>query len=144
MEEGVPPEHPRASTTDDVECFFSILRDFVGKHFTVEQVQFEFRKLSIEFMKRMDPDFRFYYYTAAHDLFQEGPLPSFNQPRPREKKSSRNRRHLRVPRCDQLGSLMAGRATMVTPGTPSTRAEFHQVSIELPPPPGVVTDHSYV
>ena len=71
MEEGVPPEHPRASTTDDVECFFSILRDFVGKHFTVEQVQFEFRKLSIEFMKRMDPDFSFYYYTAAHNLFRK-------------------------------------------------------------------------
>ena len=70
--EGVPPEHPRASTTDDVECFFSILHNFVGKHFTVEQVQFEFRKLSIEFMNRMDPDLPFYYYTAAHDRFQEG------------------------------------------------------------------------
>lgn len=22
---GIPPEHPRASTTDDVECFFSVL-----------------------------------------------------------------------------------------------------------------------
>ena len=25
------PEHPRASTTDDVECFFSVMRDTVGK-----------------------------------------------------------------------------------------------------------------
>ena len=24
------PEHPRSSTTDDVECFFSVLRDSVG------------------------------------------------------------------------------------------------------------------
>ena len=23
----IPPEHPRASTTEDVECFFSVLRD---------------------------------------------------------------------------------------------------------------------
>ena len=69
MEEGVPPEHPRASTTDDVECFFSILRNFVGKHFTVEQVQFEFRKLSIEFMKNLP----FYYYTAAHIDFRKRP-----------------------------------------------------------------------
>ena len=34
----IPPEHPRASTTDDVECFFSILRDMVGKYFTHKQV----------------------------------------------------------------------------------------------------------
>ena len=33
----IPPEHLRAST-DDVECFFSILRDMVGKDFTHKQV----------------------------------------------------------------------------------------------------------
>ena len=56
MEEGLPAENPRASTTDDVECFFSVLRDFVGKHSTVKLVQFEYRKLCMEFTKRMDPD----------------------------------------------------------------------------------------
>ena len=34
----IPHEHPRASTTDDVECFFSVLRDCVGKNFTLKQV----------------------------------------------------------------------------------------------------------
>ena len=34
----IPLEHPRASTTDDVECFFSILRDTVGKDFTLQEV----------------------------------------------------------------------------------------------------------
>ncbi len=29
------PEHPRSSTTDDVECLFSIMRDLAGKHYTV-------------------------------------------------------------------------------------------------------------
>ena len=29
------PENPRAGTTDDVECMFSILRDLIGKHFTL-------------------------------------------------------------------------------------------------------------
>ena len=24
------PEHPRASTTDDVECFFSVMQDQIG------------------------------------------------------------------------------------------------------------------
>ena len=32
---GLPLEHPRAGTTDDVECFFSVLRDVVG---TLKQV----------------------------------------------------------------------------------------------------------
>ena len=38
LREGIPPEHPRASTTDDVECFFSVLRDSVGKDFTLKEV----------------------------------------------------------------------------------------------------------
>ena len=32
------PEHPRASSTDDVECFFSVLRDSIGKNFTTKEV----------------------------------------------------------------------------------------------------------
>ena len=36
---GIAPEHPRASTTDDVECFFSsVVRDTVGKDFTLKEV----------------------------------------------------------------------------------------------------------
>ena len=38
VREGIPPEHPRACTTDDVECFFSVLRDAVGKDFTLKEV----------------------------------------------------------------------------------------------------------
>ena len=119
MEEGLPPEHPRASTTDDVECFFSMLRDCVGKHFTVKQVQYEFRKLCLEFMKRTDPDLPYFYFTSAHDRFQEGSLPDFDQP---------------------------SRTSMVTPGSLSVRARFHQVPIELPPPPATdihTYEHSY-
>lgn len=37
-QQNLPPEHPRASTTDDVECFFSVLRDSVGKDFTLKEV----------------------------------------------------------------------------------------------------------
>lgn len=39
----LPPEHPRCSTTDDVECFFSVLRDVVGKDFTLKQVRMYFQ-----------------------------------------------------------------------------------------------------
>lgn len=38
--EGVAPEHPRASTTDDVECFFSVLQDTVGRDFTLKEACF--------------------------------------------------------------------------------------------------------
>ena len=34
----IPPEHPRASTSDDVEFFFSVLRDMVGQDFTHKEV----------------------------------------------------------------------------------------------------------
>ena len=35
---GLRLEHPRAGTTDGIECFFSVLRDVVGKDFTLKQV----------------------------------------------------------------------------------------------------------
>ena len=36
---GIPVEHPRSSTTDDVKCFFSVICDIVGKDFTLKQVR---------------------------------------------------------------------------------------------------------
>ncbi len=35
----ISAEHPRSSTTDDVECFFSVLRDAVGKDFSLKEVR---------------------------------------------------------------------------------------------------------
>ena len=82
---GISPEHPRASTTDDVECFFSVLRDTVGKDFTLKvvfssndlcviicilyQVFYGWRKVCHEFLKRLDLDLPFYYHTSAHNHF---------------------------------------------------------------------------
>ena len=40
IKNNIPMEHPRASTTDDVECFFSVLRDMVGKDFTLKEVKY--------------------------------------------------------------------------------------------------------
>ena len=52
---GLPPEHPRASSTDDVECFFSILRNTIGVNFTTRAVMLEWRKVCNEFSKRINP-----------------------------------------------------------------------------------------
>ena len=36
--------NPRSGTTDDVECMFSIMRDLIGKHFTLREVRYAWRK----------------------------------------------------------------------------------------------------
>ena len=142
MEKGLPAEHSRASKTDDIEC---MMRDFVGQHFTVKQVQYEFWKFCLEFSKILDPVLTFYYFTSAHDRFKEGPLPNFDEPRPTKKMTS-NPRYMRAPRREQLGSLVPGCTSMIIPGSRSLRTTFHQVAVELPPPPGIpinAVEHSY-
>ncbi len=52
-------EHPRASTSDDVECFFSVMRDSIGRNFTTKQVKFGFRKVCAEYSVHLDPDLPF-------------------------------------------------------------------------------------
>ena len=136
------PEHPRASSTDDVESFFSMMRESIGRNFTTKQVAFNIRKVYSEFTKRLDPDLPFYYYTSSHTSYWEGPLPSFNTPsvKPAKKK--------RVPRREQPAAFAPRRATMPVQGSLSVRPRFHNVPLELPPPPGRVSvhliDHSYV
>jgi len=87
-------EHPRASATDDIECFFSMMRDNIGLNFTTKQVKFNVKKVYGEFTKCLDPDLPLYYYTSVHLRFYfiipiiiialfpfryyRGNLPSFN------------------------------------------------------------------
>ena len=78
--------HPRASSTDDVECFFSMVRDAIGRNFTTKEVKFEICKVFTEFAKRVDPDLPFYYHTSSHTRYYEGPLPQFDQPSRRNQK----------------------------------------------------------
>ncbi len=73
---GIPPENLRASTTDDVECFFSTMRDALGKNFTLKQVKPE---ICMEFAKRQDSQLPYFYFTSAHDRFYEGERPHFNE-----------------------------------------------------------------
>ena len=142
------PEHPRASTSDDVECFFSVLRDTLGKDFTLKRVQYEWRKACIEFTKRQDPHLPFFYYTAAHDRFYERPRPPFNKPAEVKSKSKDNPRHKRIRQSELPGALVPGRATLAVSGSLSTRMKFHNIPVSLPPPPNTKTlphlvDHSY-
>lgn len=47
LKHDIPAEHPRASTTDDVECFFSVLRSTVGKDFTLKEVCWSYHCLKL-------------------------------------------------------------------------------------------------
>ena len=134
---GRSTEHPRANSTDDVECFFSTMRDAIGRNFSTKEVKFEIRKVFAEFMKRVDPDLPFYYHTSSHTRFYEGPLPSFDLP---PKKTPKERR---VPRQEQPAEFGPRRATMPVRSSLSVRPQFH---LELPPPPDssvVLFENSY-
>ena len=133
------PEHPRASSTDDVECFFSVMRDLVGANFTLKQAQFAWRKVCVEFRKRINVDLPFYYFTASHDRFYEGPREPFNQP-------AKKKHTKRTPRGEQIVSIASGRATLPVRGTLTIRPQFHKHPISLPPPqskPVHTAEHSY-
>ena len=135
------PEHPRASTTDDVECFFSVMRDSIGKNFTTKQMNLGFRKACIEFTKRLDPDLKFYYHTSSHTRFYEGQLSDFA-----DSSRKKKRKNKRIPRREQPAAFAPRRATMPTRGSLTVRAQFHNVPIELPPLPSDslhVLEHSY-
>lgn len=137
-----PPEHPRSCTTDDVECFFSVIRDTIGKNFTVKEVKHSFKKIVIEFLKRLNPELPFFYHTSTHVRFREGPLASFNEP----SSDKPRRKHARPPRREQPAVFAPGRASMPVRGSLSVRAQFHNQPVELPPPPNasyVSYEHSY-
>ena len=88
----IPVENPRSGTTDDVECMFSVMRDLTGKHFTLQEVRYTWRKVCLEFAKRMDPQLGYYYFTTAHDRFQEGNHPHFDKSALHKKPKQRLRR----------------------------------------------------
>lgn len=56
-------EHPRASSTDDVEAFFSLTRRLIGQTFTVQEFAQQWPTIVTEFVKKIDPELPFYYWT---------------------------------------------------------------------------------
>ena len=77
------------------------MRDMIGQHFTVRQARYNWRKVCLEFSKRLDPELPFYYYTSSHDRFYEGERPNFNEPKRKERQKRVRRRDLlsHLPGC---------------------------------------------
>ena len=108
----------------------------------VTNVQFAWRHVCIEFTKRIGGDLPFFYFSSSHDRFYEGERPGFNTPQ-EVTASTRNSHHKRVKRSETLVDQVVGRCTLPTPGARSVRMKYHNVPIEVPPPPNHSSDHSY-
>ena len=78
-EKGLPPEHPIARSTDDVEAIFS-LHELLGLIFDEKAFDDAFPKVMLEYTKKCDPDLPFYHYTGGNERYNPGCLPSFNTP----------------------------------------------------------------
>ena len=91
-----------------------------------------------EFKKRMDPDLPFFYHTSKHSRFYTGLMPDFGV-KPNKTKDKK------LPRFEVLGSNT--RISFSVRGDSSIRAKFHNVPVNLPPPPSssnpCAIDHSY-
>ena len=105
----------------------------------VLQVMFGWRKVALEFTKRIDPELPFYYFTSSHSRFYEGEMPDFNT------KARKSQKPKRIPKYELLGS--DSRVTLAVRNSASIRTTFHNLPVKLPPPPGttyqMAHDHSY-
>ena len=70
-------EHPRASSTDDVECLFSILNEKFGNNFTMKNVQSFWKNLCREFSKKLNNELPYYYHTSDKNRYRLTDLPAF-------------------------------------------------------------------
>ena len=58
---GLPPEHPRASATDDLQGYFAVLHHLLGAIFDHKTFIENSPKITQEFVKKADPDLPFFH-----------------------------------------------------------------------------------
>ena len=119
-----------------LNVFFSLMRDVIGQNFTTKEVKLGMRKIISQFVKRVDPDLPFYYHSSTHTHF----YPEFDKNPDKEPKEKR------LPRREQPAAFVPRRATMSVRGSLAVRPKFHNLPLELPPPPNepvFLHEHSY-
>lgn len=104
--------------------------------FTRFLVQFLTSKSSLmnflnEFSKRIDPECPFYYWTGFHTLFQDFPLPSFNEPS--SKSGTERLDRVILSRRSDPGLSVPNRPSIPQKGQLTTRAQYHKAPVQLPP-----------
>lgn len=121
-------EHPRASTTDDVECFFSLTRRQLGDTFSLKDFKNAWPKIVREFTKKMDPALPFYYWTQ-NNRFKVGET-SFDEP------NDNARLHtVQHSQREDSSIFTSGRAFLPARNKPSIRQRLFRVDVGLPPVP---------
>ncbi|XP_072047468.1 uncharacterized protein [Amphiura filiformis] len=127
------PEHPRSGTTDDVECFFSMLHNKIkGQNVTLQDFKKWWRKLVIEFNLRVDESLPFYFWTL-NDRFSTEDLPSFDEQQPGKKK----RLYTLKRRSREDSSIVCvGRLSLPAKGQQRTRQLYHNTNVGVPPVTG--------
>lgn len=129
-ERDLPPEHPRSSTTDDVEEIISLFHEVMGDNFDLKQFFDEFPKVMSEFVKRIDPELPFFYWTGHQTRYRHFALPSFNVP---SAGGIERLDQIQVSRRGDPGVFVANRASLPQRNQLTVRATFHRAPVALPP-----------
>lgn len=132
-EKGLPAEHPRAGSTDDVEGIFAFFHELLGPIFDEKAFHDTFPKVMLEYTKKCDPDLPFYHYTGVNERFNSGLLPSFNQPS--EHGHGERLDQVQISRRADPGVFVANRAVIPQRGQLTVRAAHFRPAEDLPPPP---------
>jgi hypothetical protein len=127
----LPPEHPRSSSTDDVEGFIALLHEMLGPIFDLKQFHSELPKILNEFSKRIDPDLPYFYWTGAKQRYRDFELPNFNKASGQGIVERLER--VNLSRRGDPGVFVANRASLPQRGQLTARAQFHRPPIALPP-----------
>ena len=125
------PEHPRSSSTDDVESFIALLHEMLGPIFDPKQFYSELPKILNEYKKRIDTDLSFFYWTGSKTRYKDYELPSFNLPSAQGVVERLDQVHL--SRRGDPGVFVANRASLPQKGQLTARAKFHRAPVALPP-----------
>jgi hypothetical protein len=125
----LPPEHPRASSTDDVEGFIGVLHALLGPIFDHKTFLDQMPKICSEYYKRMDPNLPFFYWTSYKDQYKADPLPHFNQPSP---DGVERLDKVKISRRSDPGVFVANRAHLPQRNSLTVRSQFHRAPEALP------------
>jgi hypothetical protein len=127
----LPPEHPRASSSDDCESLFSVMHELLGNIFDLKQFHDCQPKILNEFTKRINPDLKFFYWTGAKERFRAFELPSFNKPSGDGVLERLD--EVNVSKRGDPGIFVSNRVSLPQKGELTARAKFHKAPVALPP-----------
>ncbi|XP_068719362.1 uncharacterized protein [Montipora capricornis] len=143
------PEHPRAGSTEDLECFFGVAHSRLGNIFTLKEFKDGWPKLVMENSKRLSCETLPFYYWTENDRFKEGHLDSFdvipgqvdNEQGDESAEEDGPANPLRLHRLmrnqrESVAHFVSGRAFLPARNDRTVRQQHHRPRSGVPPPSG--------